>query len=608
MKEYKFHRWLILITVFGLALLLLLAPSINRIRLIWADSLQRTKASNSPKHTVIVGLDMQSTKALGWPLSKDLYAAAINAVSIAEPKGIGIDLFFAEKKEFDEEYEKKTIENEVLLGTIVSKSGAVLSSWILTMPENKKKNALPATGNKNLIPGFSPTEEGARSFLQPLLPKISEKLPKIAHVHISSHSFDGISRFISPCIALHDGFIPDLASAVTGIYPTPPECTTPILVPLTASFENFPFISMIDLLTAAQNNPEKLKKLFRGKYVLVAATDPTLRDLGPTTASEMEPLVSVHANRIESLIEGRTITIVHLSIGVLLSLLYILIVLLFFGKLRQIIVATLLALTVPFAISWLLFMQFDIIFSPLFFALPVVFSLLAIIGFDSWRYFLFNTMLSNAFGAYVSPDVLQWIQQTGGSVLRSDNATKRELTIMFSDIAGYTSLSNSLSPDGVMQSLGLYLDTMLSIATEFGGYVDKINGDGLMILFGAPEVRENHAQQAIDCGIAMQNAVTKIQKDWDEITSQPLLIRIGIATGEVFVGNIGGSEHIEYTAIGRDVNLAARLESASEKGGILISSTTLNELSTKPDGRWREVALKGYSESVKVWQCDDFLK
>jgi adenylate cyclase len=186
--------------------------------------------------------------------------------------------------------------------------------------------------------------------------------------------------------------------------------------------------------------------------------------------------------------------------------------------------------------------------------------------------------------------------------LKKDSAQRREISILFSDIAGYTSLSNSLNAESIMKSLELYLDEMMKITADYNGYVDKINGDGLMILFGAPKPFEDHAKKALECALKMQERVLEIQGKWQEITGRELKIRIGVATDKVFVGNLGGKGHIEYSAIGRGVNLAARLEKSSDVGGVLVSEMTLEKAMMRPDGKSREVELKGYENKVKVWQ------
>ena len=122
------------------------------------------------------------------------------------------------------------------------------------------------------------------------------------------------------------------------------------------------------------------------------------------------------------------------------------------------------------------------------------------------------------------------------------------------------------------------------------GYVDKINGDGLVVLFGAPRNSEAHAREAFACARDMHRAVVNANARWKAITGADLHIRIGVATGSAFVGNLGGAGHFEYSAIGQVVNLAARLESKSEVGGILLSAATRAGLSEQPAGAWRDAS------------------
>ena len=102
---------------------------------------------------------------------------------------------------------------------------------------------------------------------------------------------------------------------------------------------------------------------------------------------------------------------------------------------------------------------------------PFLMGAIFVAAFIGWNYFLFNQTLSHAFDTYVSPEILSWLKETGGEVLQSDAAELREITILFSDIAGYTSLSNSLEVDAIMSSLRLYLDEMMTITSQNQGYV-----------------------------------------------------------------------------------------------------------------------------------------
>jgi adenylate cyclase len=361
---------------------------------------------------------------------------------------------------------------------------------------------------------------------------------------------------------------------------------------------------MVDVIESSGSD-EKMKILrekVNGKYVFVGATDETLKDIGPTPSGLVEPLVFLHLNRAEALLNDVRITRTPLWIIILIPFLILLMSAVLFEHARAFLISGTVWVAVIYSASYVLFRKSFIFIPPMEMFIPFFFANIACAGYLGWKYFLFNQVLSNAFDNYVSPEILSWLKETGGKVLQSNSAERRQITILFSDIAGYTSLSNSLNAESIMKSLRLYLDEMMTITAEHNGYVDKINGDGLMILFGAPKPFGDHAKKALDCAVAMQKKVHDMQKEWMEITGRELKIRIGIATDTVFVGNLGGAGHIEYSAIGRGVNFAARLESKSEIGGILVSEETVESAGLRPEGYKRSVELKGYEGEVAVWQ------
>jgi class 3 adenylate cyclase len=205
------------------------------------------------------------------------------------------------------------------------------------------------------------------------------------------------------------------------------------------------------------------------------------------------------------------------------------------------------------------------------------------------------------FSRYVAPHVLEQVMKNPDAV--DIRGHKRELTLLFSDIKGYTTLSNTLPPDQIVELLCTYLDTMVGILLEHEGTVDKIMGDGIMAFFGDPITREDHSLRCVKAALAMQRATQKLGERWVERGLSPLQVRIGIATGEVFVGTIGSRDHLEYTAIGRPVNLASRLEGKAPPGGVLVSKETWALIEPHVEGREvRGLDLKGYSAGYNAWQ------
>lgn len=178
-----------------------------------------------------------------------------------------------------------------------------------------------------------------------------------------------------------------------------------------------------------------------------------------------------------------------------------------------------------------------------------------------------NQFLENAFSRYVSSKVIEQLKKTPiDEFLRMD---KWEVSILFVDMRGFTELGNRLKPEEVQETVNSFLANMVKYVEEMDGMVDKFLGDGLMAIFGAPLRHETHAWQALSAAASMQ----RVHKGWMEsrqAASKPAgAIGIGVATGEVIVGNIGTSNRMEYTALGHLVNLASRLCSVAAGGEIL---------------------------------------
>jgi adenylate cyclase len=178
------------------------------------------------------------------------------------------------------------------------------------------------------------------------------------------------------------------------------------------------------------------------------------------------------------------------------------------------------------------------------------------------------------FGRYVSPAVMEELLKNPD--LAALGGQRRDVTILFADIRGFTSYSENKQPEEVVARLNSYLDEMTGVVFRHGGTLDKFLGDGLMAIFGAPLPLENHAVRAVACALDMQRAVSRLNDEWMSNGQKPLAIGIGINSGSVLVGNVGSQERMDYTVIGEDVNLASRLESLNKEYGteIIISGRT----------------------------------
>lgn len=212
--------------------------------------------------------------------------------------------------------------------------------------------------------------------------------------------------------------------------------------------------------------------------------------------------------------------------------------------------------------------------------------------------------LSDKLGRYLSPQVYESIfEGTQDSLI---GAKRKKLTIFFSDIVGFTSTTERMEPEDMTALLNNYLDRMSSIALKHGGTIDKYIGDAVLIFFGDP-VSKGNKEDAVAClnmAIEMRDTIKEMQQDWFEMgIATPFKIRMGINTGFCTVGNFGSKQLMDYTIIGGQVNVAARLEQNSPPDQILISHETWALI--KDDFRClgrAPISVKGIQHSIRTYQ------
>lgn len=209
-------------------------------------------------------------------------------------------------------------------------------------------------------------------------------------------------------------------------------------------------------------------------------------------------------------------------------------------------------------------------------------------------------VLSN-FQRYFAPNLAQQIAQQEGAVQLGGQ--KRPVTVFFSDIRGFTPMSETMGPDDIATLLTEYFTEMVELLFEHGGTLDKFMGDAIMALWGAPITHEDDADRAMACALDHLAALEKLNAKWQGQGRPELGIGIGINYGEVFAGNIGSDRRLEYTVIGDAVNTAARLCSSAGPGEILISEPFFKQLKHPPTVEALEpVQVKGKSKKILVYR------
>ena len=187
-----------------------------------------------------------------------------------------------------------------------------------------------------------------------------------------------------------------------------------------------------------------------------------------------------------------------------------------------------------------------------------------------------HELVRRAFGRYVSEEVAASILQSPEGL--EMGGEEREVTILMSDLRGFTALAARLAPHEVIEFLNLYLEAMVDVISRYEGTIDEIIGDAILVIFGAPLACEDHAAKAVACGLAMQLAMAEVNRRLTAKGAAELEMGIGIHTGRVIVGNIGSLRRTKYAAVGSNVNLAGRIESFTTGGQLLISESTREKI------------------------------
>ena len=208
--------------------------------------------------------------------------------------------------------------------------------------------------------------------------------------------------------------------------------------------------------------------------------------------------------------------------------------------------------------------------------------------------------IRRTFGRYLSDEVVTTLlENPEGQKLGGD---RREITLLTSDLRGFTVISEQLPPETVIKILNFYLGKMSEVILKHGGTIDEFMGDGILVLFGAPNQREDDAIRAIACAIEMQLAMSEVNKTMADWGLSDLEMGIGIHTGEVVVGNIGSSQRTKYGVVGSPVNLTYRIESFTIGGQILTSQATLNAAGpTVEIADSQAVYPKGVADPITVY-------
>jgi adenylate cyclase len=210
--------------------------------------------------------------------------------------------------------------------------------------------------------------------------------------------------------------------------------------------------------------------------------------------------------------------------------------------------------------------------------------------------------VTNILGQYISPEVARKVlEQKDGVALKGE---RRECAVMFTDIRGFTAISENAPPEKIVADLNEYFTLMVDLVVKYEGTLDKFIGDAIMAVWGAPIPFEDKEFRAVKAALEMQHALGQLNKVRIDKNLVPLTMGVGLNSGVVVSGNLGSDKRTDYTVIGEEVNLASRLCSKAAPGQVLISEGMYRKLKGLVVVRALEpISLKGFSEPVKVYEA-----
>jgi adenylate cyclase len=345
--------------------------------------------------------------------------------------------------------------------------------------------------------------------------------------------------------------------------------------------------------------------LFKDKYVFFGVTAPGLYDLKPTPMSGSYPGVEIHATMLDNLLSGDFMRPVSLVPTLALLLLLCLGAGIAISSVQRVgLSAIMYVLFIPLAPAlcigayalgyWLQMIALE---------LGVVFSL---VGSNLASYATEGKQkryIKGAFSQYLSPTVIEEL------IAHPERLTlggeRRELTIFFSDVQGFTTISEALSPEDLTALLNEYLTAMVDIIQGEGGTIDKFEGDAIIAFWNAPLSQEDHAVRGVRAALRCQARLTEMRPSIKERIGKSMYMRVGMNTGQAVVGNMGSKTRFDYTMLGDQVNLSARLEGINKQFGTysMISAATREKIAGAfPARELSRVAVVGRKEPVTVFE------
>ncbi len=555
----------------------------------------------------------------GWPWQRSAYGDIVRYFDMANAASVVFDVMFTEPSIYG-------IEDDLSFAQACSDYGHVVQALYCERVHgnsNGWKEGIP-------LPKFS---EGTQMSDKPLLFPIDEVAKSaglLGNVSATSDR-DGTIRRASAYMKYGDYYIPSLGIAplVSADKEVPNYLTEPKegrLLRFQSSLDSYVPYNAKQILQsyyAIQNGQTPLlePELFEDMYVFFGFSAPGLFDICSTPISPSYPGVGVHITQLDNTLQDSFLV----STGVLFTIFYV-IFCAFLGcfpfSYSQIMYSgrNIWITSVLFLLCGILIVFVSYLLFALGIVIPIVAPFVSLVsGFVAAIIISYNQegkqrrYLKSAFKQYLSPAVIENLIEHPEQL--SLGGSRKRISIFFSDVQGFTSMSEKLAPEELTSLLNDYLSAMTDIILESGGTIDKYEGDAIIAFWNAPLEQKDHARRALEAAISCQQKLNQIRESLEKRTGCPFYMRIGLNTGDAVVGNMGSRSRFDYTMLGDSVNLAARLEGINKQFGTYCICTKTLKTDCELYGTnivFRELArvlVVGKKEAVTVYEpitCEEY--
>lgn len=592
------------------------------------DQLCRFDARDAgkPRDTVLVAVDQGSLEAAGgqginWPWPRQMYAPIVEFCLAAGARAVVFDVLFTESSSYG-------VEDDLLLAEALRKGRTFLPVFLSReeRPQPTDEKLIIDRLALSMEDRLAQTRTPYKSIILPV-DVLARSTYGFGNVEIPPDA-DGIYRRMPLVFLYRDKWMPALGLSAFAYggekLPTVLEenrlSVAGISIPLLSDgnfllryygdgreFPRFSAFNVIQSHLALQEGgePSYPPELFRDKIVFVGFTAPGLYDLKPTPTSSIYPGAAIHATLVENLLRKdfrtriSTISLLALTAAAATAAALTVMLVASFWKLGLLIAAYAVGLVLLDVTAFGKNLWIDVV-------LPLTGLLLSFATATTFSYATEGRQrrqIKQMFSHYMSDLLLEDLLKNPDKLRLGGE--KRVLTVFFSDLAGFTSLSEKLKPEEVVSLLNRYLTEMTDIIMESGGLIDKYEGDAIMAFWGAPIPQEDHAARACYAALDNQHRLAELRKEFAAAGLPPVYSRIGINTGEMIIGNMGSSKRFDFTVIGDNVNLASRLEGAGKEygTGIIISEATFSQAADRVEVRELDfLQVKGKEIPVRIYE------